>query len=216
MIKILLVDDHQIIREGIKALLHNHKDFLIIGECDDGNEVDEFLKNTLADVVLMDINMPQMDGIQCTELITKKYQDIKVLALSMHNEERFISRIIEAGAYGYVLKDSGKKQLVEAIMAVSQGENYYDKEVTSILMSRYMKNTPDKQKTKKVILPELTPREIEILKLIAEELTNVEISEKLFISQRTVDTHRRNLLQKLGVKNTVGLIRYAFQSGLIE
>lgn len=217
MIRLLLVDDHKIIRDGIRSLLSNNKDIVIAGECEDGDEVEEFLNTNEVDVILMDINMKRMNGIDATEYILKKFPDKKVLALSMHNEEIYIAKILKAGALGYILKNTGKEELIDAIEKVNGQENYFSKEVSDIMMSKYMK-TQKKSTTSKSLITqeELTKREIEILKLIATEMTNTEIGEKLFISSRTVDTHRRNLLQKLQVKNTAGLVRFALENGITD
>lgn len=217
MIRLLLVDDHKIIRDGIRSLVSGNNDIFIAGECEDGDEVEGFLNTNEVDVILMDINMKRMNGIDATEYILKKFPGKKVLALSMHNEEVYIAKILKAGALGYILKNTGKEELIDAIFKVNGQENYFSKEVSDIMMSKYMK-TQKKSSTSKSLLTleELTKREIEILKLIATEMTNSEIGEKLFISSRTVDTHRRNLLQKLQVKNTAGLVRFALENGLTD
>lgn len=218
MIKILLVDDHKIIRDGMKALLFGNSDIEIVGECNDGDEVLPFLEKNEVDVIIMDINMPVLNGIDATTKIIEKYPEMKILALSMHNEEGYISKILKAGAMGYVLKNTGKKELIEAISKVYENGNYFSDEVATIMMSKYMKNNNSRQKQPRSLarVENLTKREVEILSLIAEEMTNVEIGDKLFISPRTVDTHRRNLLQKLGVKNTAGLVKFAMQNGLLD
>ncbi len=218
MKKILLVDDHKIIRDGIKALLYGNKEITIVGECEDGDEVVDFLEQAPADVILMDINMKRMSGIEATRQILARFPGVKVVALTMHNEEGYISKILKAGAVGYILKNTGKAELITAIQSVCEGKNYFGPEVAEIMMSKYVRNN-SKPKTSNaflVTIDDLTRREIEILGLIAEELTNVEIGEKLFISPRTVDTHRRNLLQKIGVKNTAGLVKFALHNGLID
>lgn len=217
MIKILLVDDHKIIRDGLKALLYGEERLEIIGECNDGDEVLPFTKENDVDVILMDINMPNMNGIDATSAVVESDENIKVIALTMHNEDSYISKILKAGASGYVLKNTGKAGLVNAIVKVHEEGNYFTEEVASIMMSKYMKKSSQvKQANILVSLEDLTKREIEILQMIAEELTNNEIAKKLFISPRTVDTHRRNLLQKLAVKNTAGLVKFAIQNGLVE
>lgn len=223
MIKILLVDDHKIIRDGIKALIQSEPNIHIIGECSDGVEVVPFLEKNDVDVVLMDINMPKMNGIETTSFVSEKFPNVGVLALTMHDEEGYISKVLKAGALGYVLKHLGKSELIKAIIKVANKENYFSDDVAAIMMSKYMKsgstssNPPLKKVSNSLIsIDELTKREIEILSLISEEMTNNEIGEKLFISPRTVDTHRRNLLQKLGVKNTAGLVKFAVQNDLVS
>ena len=223
MIKILLVDDHKIIRDGIKALIQSEANIEIVGECGDGIEVSVFLENNDVDVVLMDINMPEMNGIEATSVVSEKFPNVGVLALTMHDEEGYISKVLKAGALGYVLKHVGRTELLKAIKKVANKENYFSDDVAAIMMSKYMKqggtsnNPPLKKKSTSLIsIDELTKREVEILSLISEEMTNNEIGEKLFISPRTVDTHRRNLLQKLGVKNTAGLVKFAVQNNLVD
>ncbi len=217
MIKILLVDDHKIIRDGLKALLKGEDRMQIVGECSDGSEVLKFLRRRKVDIILMDINMPEMNGIETTRVVVEKYPKIKVIALSMHVEDSYITKILKAGASGYVLKNSGKQGIVNAVLMVKENGNYFSEEVANIMMSKFMKKG-NQAKTGNILvnLDDLTKREQEILRLIAEELTNNEISKVLFISSRTVDTHRRNLLQKLGVKNTAGLVKFAISLGLVE
>lgn len=223
MIKILLVDDHKIIRDGIKALIQSQSNIEIVGECGDGVEVIPFLNKNDVDVILMDINMPIVNGIEATSIVTEKFPKVAVLALTMHDEEAYISKVLKAGALGYILKHLGKSELIKAIEKVANKENYFSDDVASIMMSKYMKsgtvskNPPLKKvSTSLISIDELTKREVEILSLISEEMTNNEIGEKLFISPRTVDTHRRNLLQKLGVKNTAGLVKFAVQNNLVQ
>lgn len=216
MIKLLLVDDHKIIRDGIKALFKGNDNIEIIGECNDGSEVLGFLKGNKVDVILMDINMPAQNGIDTTKQIVDEFPDMKIIALTMHNEEGHISKMVKAGAVGYVLKNTDKAELVSAVTKVSEGGNYFNADLAEIMMSKYMKDSPPvNKKTSLVSVDDLTNREIQILKLIAEEYTNNEIAAKLFISPRTVDTHRQNILQKLGVRNTAGLVRFAIQNEAI-
>jgi DNA-binding NarL/FixJ family response regulator len=215
MIDILLVDDHKIVRDGIKALLFTNGLINIVGECEDGNQVLEFLENNRVDIILMDINMQDINGIDCTKMVIDKHPTIKVIALTMHIEEGYISKILKSGASGYILKNTGKAELIDAIKKVNNGENYFSKEVSNVMMNKYMKKSGVRKSSSSLAsVDDLTKREVEILGLIAEEMTNNEIGEKLFISPRTVDTHRRNLLQKLGVKNTAGLVKFAIQNGV--
>jgi DNA-binding NarL/FixJ family response regulator len=218
MIKVLLVDDHKIIRDGIKALLEDDKDVKVVGECDDGSKVVNFLsKRKKVDVILMDITMPGMNGIEATHEAITHHPDVKVIALTMHNEEGYISKILKAGALGYVLKNTGKQELLQAIKTVNSNGNYFGKEVAEIMMSKYMRQIPKNRNIKRIAsLDDLTKRELQVLKLIALENTNRTIAKKLVISPRTVDTHRRNILQKLGVKNMAGLVKFAYQNGLLD
>jgi DNA-binding NarL/FixJ family response regulator len=217
MIRILLVDDHKIIRDGLKALLYGEADLKIIGECSDGDQVMDFVGSNEVDIILMDINMPVLHGIEATKLVCDAYPQVRVIALTMHNEDGYISKVLKAGASGYVLKNTGREGLINAIFKVHTQGNFFTEEVASIMMHKYMKkNMQGKPTNILVSVRDLTNREIEILRMIAGELTNNEIAKELFISPRTVDTHRRNLLQKLAVKNTAGLVKFAIQNGLSE
>ena len=206
MIRIVIADDHSLIRDGLKAMLGKDNFCEIVGEAANGHELLELLKAVKCDVVCTDISMPEMDGVEATTFITKNFPKIKVICLSMHEEVSFIKQMMDAGAAGYVFKDSPKEELQLAIKTVYGGKKYFNQKLFDILL-----NVESNGKTESV----LSSREKEILKLIAEEYTNPEIAEKLFLSVRTVDTHRQNLIQKLNVKNTAGLVKYAIKSGLL-
>lgn len=209
-IRIFLADDHGIIRDGIKLMLNKSPELEIIAEANNGQEVLDFLLDhpKAIDVILMDINMPVLNGIETTQKVTQNYPNINILGLTMHVEETYISNMLKAGALGYILKESNKDELIEAIKSVAQGKKYYSNEVSVTLINSLM--TEDKDKDK-----DLSERELEILSLIASGNTNKEIGEKLFISGRTVETHRRNILNKLEVKNTAEMIKYAIQNKLV-
>jgi DNA-binding NarL/FixJ family response regulator len=212
MITVFIADDHQMFIDGIKALLKNEKDIRVIGEALNGIELLKLLEKEKPDVVLLDINMPEMDGIEATKIISSKYPHVKIIILSMHSTKEFVAGLIEAGASGYILKNTGKKELVEAMQAVAKGKSYYSKGVTEIIMDSF-KNPL--RKIQDPELPQLTDREKEILKLIAQELSTKKIAERLFISEETVNTHRRNIMSKTGAKNMAGMVKYALQRGLI-
>jgi DNA-binding NarL/FixJ family response regulator len=212
MIEILIADDHKVFRDGIISILEDVEDITVIGEANDGREVLERLEEVQPDVILMDITMGNTNGIEATELVKNKYPHIKVLVLSMHEEIGYIVKMLEVGASGYLLKDAGQEEMIRAIRTVAEGNTYYSQKVSSAIIQRL--TNPESAKKEKPGVP-LTKREIEILQLISEEYSNPEIAEKLFISIRTVDTHRRNLLEKLGAKNTAGLVRYALKHGLV-
>lgn len=213
MIKLIVADDHKIFRDGIVSIMNTIEDITVIGEAKDGRKVMDLLETILPDVILMDISMGDAGGLMTTKLVKEKYPAIKILVLSMHAESTYIVKMLEAGASGYVLKDAGSRELVNAINTVIAGGTYYSNEVSLKLIQHLMQKK--KIAAAKKDIP-LTPREIEILKLIAEEYSNPEIAKKLYISIRTVDTHRRNLLEKLDVKNTAGLVKYAIRKGLVE
>ena len=213
-IAILIVDDHKIVRDGIQSLLMDHEDIIIIDEASNGREALEKLKShPEVDVVLMDINMPEMDGIECAEQIKQnETYTCKVLALTMLKEDQHIRAMVEAGASGYILKESGEDDLVEAIRSVADGKPYFSDEATAALLRQFVVK---RNQTASIKGMDLTEREIEILQLITNEFTNQEIAEKLFISVRTVDAHRRNLMEKIGAKNMAGLVRYAIEKGYV-
>jgi two-component system response regulator NreC len=210
-IKVMLVDDHQIILDGIKSLLENTPDIQVVATANDGNEALDALKLLSVDVILMDVDMPKLNGIDATRQINTTFKDVKVIMLTMHSEGAMIKSLIEIGAHGYILKNSTKEELLEAIYKVARGEKYFSPEVTMSLLN------PEKEKSKTVgIQIDFTQREIEIVQLLADGLTNKEIGDKLFISHRTVDTHRTNIMKKVGVNNIAGLISFAIKNGLVE
>lgn len=213
--KILLVDDHRLIRDAIHSYMEGDDEYEVVGEASHGQEAIRTLEDTEVDVVLMDINMPIMGGLECTTEITKRWPNIKVLTLSMMSDNQHIKQMMGAGASGYVLKNCTEKELKKAIKTVYEGDTYYSSEVTEIVMTNLMKNNPTKTSHLVVDMP-LTEREKEVLELIIKEFTNNEIADKLFISNRTVDAHKRNLLEKTGAKNIAGLVMYAINNQLFE
>ena len=213
-IKIIIVDDHKMFRDGIRALLEKEKNIEVVADAKDANELLNILKNITPDVILMDIDMGETNGIDATAEVKRSHPEINILALSMHGEHNYILKMLEAGATGYILKNAGKEEMLTAIISVASGDSYFSREVSSRLIEYLNKPQISIKNTDKEI--PLTNREIEILKLIAQEYSNPEIAEELFISIRTVDTHRRNLIEKLGVKNTAGLVKFAIRKGLVE
>jgi two-component system, NarL family, nitrate/nitrite response regulator NarL len=211
-INILLVDDHKLIRDGIKSIINTTYNINVINECCNGQEVVDYLKVNpeTVDVILMDINMPKLNGIETTKIITKLYPDIRVLALTMHVEEAYIMKMIEAGALGYLLKDAGREKLIEAIKTVYRKEKCYSNNVAQKLINAFLhkENTPT--------TPGLSPREIQVITSITNGNTNKEIAEELYISSRTVESHRRNIIKKLNLKNTVELVNYVVRNGLVS
>lgn len=213
MIKIIIADDHQIFIDGLKALLSEIEDFEIIKEAPNGKVLLEILEDQLPDVILLDMNMPEIDGLEATKIISEKYSSIKILMLTMFGTVDYIQKLIKAGAQGYLLKNTGKAELELAIRSLIKGENYYSQEVSNRIMEGLQKR---QKQDKDYQIVELTDREKEVLILIAEELTTNEIADKLFISKHTVETHRKNLISKLNVRNVNGLVKYAVQQGLVD
>ncbi|MCF8366159.1 MAG: response regulator transcription factor [Bacteroidales bacterium] len=212
-IKILVVDDHKIIRDGIMALLQRVTEFDIVGEAENGQIALTLVGRINPDIVIMDINMPIMDGIEATKQITEKHPDVKVLVLTMTNEQEHIKNMIDAGARGYILKNSGEEELVSAITTILDGGNYFSDEVKDAIMQNMVQRKTKNEKISGEPIP-LTRREKDVLNLIVHEFTNYEIADKLFISVRTVDAHRRNLLEKTGARNTAGLVKFAIGNQL--
>lgn len=207
MIRVFIVDDHPVVIEGIHSLLQNEKDIEWAGQAMNAQSCLGFFVSNVADVVLMDISMPGMDGVELCSLMKEKYPGIMILGLSTFNQGLYIKKMMENGASGYILKNSSKEELIEAIHAVHGGAIYFSGETGQALQ--------EYQKSSRVELPVLSSREKEILGLIAEGYTNPQIAEKIFLSSFTVDSHRKNLLAKLNVKNTASLIKLAVEQKLI-
>lgn len=201
--------------EGMASLLSDEDNINIVGHAIHGNEVLQAVVNQKVDLILLDVNMPDLDGIEISRQVKLKSPDTKILAVTMHNEESFLTNMIKNGASGYILKNTGKKELMEAIDAVMQNKNYFSKEVTENLLHSMM---PGEKKTGSARADEIkiSRREKEVLKLICEEFTTPEIADKLCISLNTVESHRSNLLTKLNVRNLAGLVRVAINNRLID
>jgi DNA-binding NarL/FixJ family response regulator len=219
--KLMLVDDHSIVRDGIRLLLEQADNLEIIDEANDGEEALDKLKShqadsTLPDLILMDISLPGMSGIQTTQVVSRLYKNVRVLMLSMHNNEDYILRSVEAGAYGYILKDSSSDEMIKAIRTIASGEKYYSSPVASIILSGYMqqlkkgdKNNRSERQSK------LSNKEKEILQFLVDGMSSREIAEKLQLSVRTVDNHRANMMRRLQVRNAAELVRMAVEDKLI-
>ena len=212
MINILIADDHQLMIDGIKATLAGIEDFCIAAEAYNGYQVMEKLDTGVGvDVILMDINTPKLDGLAATKLVRKKYPNVRILALSQYDEKRFVKQMVKNGAVGYLLKDSGKDILEKAIRAVYSGDKYFCDRLMIQLVNQELKTENTRS-----LFPDLTDRELEILKLIGDEYSTQQIADKLFISFHTVESHRANLMSKAGVKNTAGLIRWATENDYLD
>lgn len=208
-INLLLVDDHAIVTDGLKALLSDEKNYVIKGVAQNGRMAIDMLSVLKVDIILMDIDMPEMNGIEAVKFIKKQMPEKKILMLTMHDERAMIKMMMEIGADGYLLKNSPKAELLKALECISNEGTYFSEEVTSVLLQA------DQSKSNGKILADLTEREIEIIKLVSEGFSNKQIGEKLFISHRTVDTHRTNLMNKIEVHNVAGIVKFAIANGLI-
>jgi DNA-binding NarL/FixJ family response regulator len=212
--KILLVEDHEIVRQGLRALLERQQDIKVIGEASNGAEAVERLHEMQPDVVLMDMNMPVMNGLECTKLIRKKAFNVKILILSMHSNENYLTDMINAGADGYILKNSSREELLFAIQKVISNSKYIGSEfAVDILTKQFHQNNNGESNFSNI---KISIHEREVLLLIAEGFTNAEIAKKLITSIRTIETRRKRLLEKTGTNNTATLIRYAVKNGLIN
>jgi two-component system, NarL family, nitrate/nitrite response regulator NarL len=212
MIRVIIADDHQMFIDGIKSLLVNEKGIKVVGQALNGKEVIALLEKEPADIVLLDVNMPEMDGIEATKLIRQRFPTVKILMLTMYNNHEFVFGLMNAGASGYILKNTGRTELLDAIKSVNEGKTFYSKEVTETILQNFSKK-PAEQRAEAA---HLTEREKDVLKLIAQEYNTQEIAAELFISTNTVETHRKNLLSKLQAKNIAGLVKFAIQTGLVS
>ncbi|MDX9946116.1 MAG: response regulator transcription factor [Bacteroidales bacterium] len=209
-IRIIITDDHQLFRNGLKILLNAFPEFEVTGEASNGEEFLKLIRETCADVALMDINMPEMDGIEATRKALKICPELDIIALSMYGEEEYYYKMVDAGAKGFVLKDSDISEVKEAILTVNKGGSFFSQELLYHVIQK-IKHRENESKS-----ANLSKREKEILLKICEGLSNQEIAENLFISKRTVDKHRANLLGKTSSKNTASLILFAIRHKLIE
>jgi DNA-binding NarL/FixJ family response regulator len=211
-IKIVIADDHHILLDGLKALLQKQKDVEVVGLYDNGISLYDDLPHKTPNVAIVDINMPGMNGAELTQKIKEFHPGIYVIALSMYDDAVHIMEMIEAGVSGYLLKNVNDKELITAVRMVNEGKMYFSNEVsekiTSMVVSQQRKLDQPEE-------PKLTDRELEILKLIANEMSNAEIADTLFISERTVETHRKNMLRKTNNKTIVGLLKYAMERKLL-
>ncbi len=213
-IRILLADDHNVLREGMRLLLERQPGFEVVGEASDGRETISLVEDQHPDVVIMDIAMPNLNGIEATRRITERSPRVGVVILSMHHDESYVIRSLKAGARAYLLKDALKTELVAAIQAVAQGRSFFSPKVSQILQEDYIQALGRKGGDDSFDL--LTGREHEILQLIAEGKTNKEVANLLHLSLHTVDTHRTHILQKLNLHSVPELILYAVRKGIIS
>lgn len=212
-IRVLLVDDHAILREGIKALLEKQDNIEVVAEAGDGREAIPKAAQFRPDVVVLDISMPTMDGLESTRQMKRDNPDIKVLVLTMHDNEEYFFQLLRAGASGYVTKKSVSRELVSAIEAVYRGESFFCPSMAKFLLSDFLRLDKAVENTGQ---EELTPREREIVKLIAEGYTNQQIADLLHRSVKTIESHRSNILRKLGIHDSIELVKYAVRKKLIE
>lgn len=215
-INIMLVDDHQIVRDGIKSLLNGYKGIDVIAEAAGEEELYRKLKKRIPSIILLDISMPGKSGIEIGRELHNEYPCIGIIFLSMYMNEEFILNALKSGAKAYLPKDTTKAQLIRAIESVHKGEEYFPPQVSEIILQSYMNRVKREENSDNHDKKELTRRETEILTHFAEGFTNQEIADKLFISIRTVECHKTNIMHKLGFKTTVDLVRYAIKHKLVN
>lgn len=210
-IRILLADDHRVIREGLRSLIDNQPDMEVVAEAENGREAVQLAIELAPDMVIMDIAMPKLNGVDATCQIIKERPGIKILGLSMHTNKQFVSYMLKAGASGYMLKSCAFDELVKAIKAIMSNHMYLAPGVSDLLVKDYVENLPEE---KSAICPQLSPREREVLQLIAEGRTTKQIARDLHVSAKTVATHREHIMCKTGLNNIAEMVRYAAQIGL--
>jgi DNA-binding NarL/FixJ family response regulator len=209
VIKVLLVDDHTIVRQGLKLILSAHADIQVIGEASNGREAVELADKLLPDVVIMDVAMPELGGIEATKRITESHPRLRILVLSMHKESVYVREIFKAGARGYILKDAIDTELLNAVRSVARGDGYISPAVSGAILNDFRQNVTDPADL-------LSAREREVLRLIAEGLTNKEVANRLNLSVYTVDSHRGKIMEKLNLHSAGELVRFAVKHGLAD
>ena len=217
-VKVILVDDHSLVRAGIRSLLLNIPGVEVIGEADNGREAIKLIDELNPDLVLLDIAMPELNGLEVVARISKEFSDTKVIILSMHTNEEYVVQALRSGACGYLLKDAAPNELEIAVNAVIRGETYLSPAISKHVVDNYLKRisnvSPDKDLSPD-IFTQLTSRQREILQLIAEGNSTKEIANKLNVSIKTVETHRMQLMDRIGIHDVAGLVRYAIRVGII-
>lgn len=214
-IHIILTDDHQIVRDGIKAMLNDADGIRIVAQAGSGRELFDLLKTHHADVIVLDIELPDMSGIDICRRIVEEYPETGVLILSMYTGEEFIFKAISEGAKGYLPKNTNREELVEAIRAVAENREYFSPVISEIMLKSYIQKAKSRNPIT-IDLAELSKREIEVLRMLAEGYPNTAIAEKLFISIRTVESHKSHIMQKLEIHTNVELVKFAIRNKLIE
>ncbi len=213
-VKILIADDHEVIHNGIRDILRTFTNYTIVGNAYDGEEAIEKALELKPDIIFMDISMPRLNGIEAIKVIAKKLSNTKILALTQHEENEYILQILKAGGNGYLLKNSKKEEFIEAIETVIKGNRYLSPKLSERMINNVLEQVSSKNETKPDEV-HLTRREIEIIQKIADDKSNLVIADELHLSVRTVETHRRNLMQKLKVNSVVALLKYATQNNII-
>ncbi|MCF6366754.1 MAG: response regulator transcription factor [Bacteroidales bacterium] len=212
-IKVFIVDDHKIVRNGLFAMLIANKEIEVIGEAGNGEELFKSLNNNIPDVILLDISMPGISGVEISKILSDKYPQIQILIISMNTDERTILSALKVGIKGFLPKDTSKEELIKAIISVNIGNEYFGTEISQIIYKNYIESINPGSKQNKL---EITEREIEVIRYISDGLSYKEIGTKMFISPRTVETHRNNILSKLKLRTNIDLVKYAVKNEIIN
>jgi DNA-binding NarL/FixJ family response regulator len=215
-IRVVLVDDHQVVRDGLKISLLNSNEIEVVGEASSGEKLLQLLEKLKTDIVLLDISLPEQSGIEITEILKKKFPKIKVIIFTAHTNEEFIFESLKAGAKGFLTKEAAKEVIVSSIKDVHEGKSFLSDTISNTLLIDYIAKEKDPASRAAQKLEDLTQREMEILKLIVEGYANKDIAEKLFISIRTVETHRTNIMHKLEMNSIIDLVKFAIKKKLIS
>jgi len=215
-IRILIADDHDVVRSGLRALLSRTAGFNVVAEASDGEEALQQATRHKPDVAILDLSMPKLNGVDTTRAIKEANPDIKVLVLTIHESEEYVWQVIRAGANGYLLKTADKDELAAAVNSVADGQRFFSPSVSELIIDEFANRMREEDTPKPRAGDLLTRRETEVLRLIAYGWTNKEVAAELFLSARTINTHRSNLMRKLDIHDTAGLVRYAIQVGIVE
>lgn len=213
-IRIILAEDHTIVRKGIRVLLDEEADIEVVGEAENGQEAIDLVEEFLPDLILIDNTMPILNGLEATRQIKKRFPNVKILVLTMHTTTEYVSQFLQAGASGYLVKQTAPKELVRAIRAIYQGDSFLSPAISKVVIEGYLQQ--EIKSTPSDMYETLTSRERQILQMITEGLSNREIAEKLYLSVKTVNNHRTNLMDKLNIHNTAKLVKYAIRKGVIS
>jgi DNA-binding NarL/FixJ family response regulator len=218
--RIIIADDHSVVRSGLRLLLQSSPDFTVVAEAEDGEEAVALVDRHKPDVVIMDISMPKLNGIEATGIMKQNNPELKIIILTVHEDEEYVYQMLRAGASGYVLKSAGKKEIFAAIESALSGERFFSPGISKLIIEGFIKRDKEQLQAQEQLhmhsKQQLTKREIEVLQYIAQGFTNRKIAEALFLSIRTINTHRTNLMQKLDIHDTARLVRYAIETGLVK
>ncbi len=211
--KIIFADDHEVVRTGLRTLFQGTPECVLAGEASDGEQAVQLIAKVKPDVAILDISMPKMNGIEVTRIVKEKQPNVRILILTMYEDEAYVKEMVKAGADGYVLKNADKKEILTAVRTVASGERFFSPTISKLMIEGFIKKASSNENKSSSDI-KLTKRENEVLRFICEGLTSREIADKLFLSLNTVNTHRTNIMKKLNIHDTAGLVKYALQNGL--